>query len=72
MGDHISADGRVVARHPAAFCTVELDDGRTVQARLAGRLQQRHMPRVVTGDRVAVRFSPHDADFAQVYWRHRP
>lgn len=69
--EHVRATGTVTARHAAAHCTVTLDNGTAVRARLSGKLQQKHMPRVIQGDRVEVRFSPTDLSHGQVWWRHK-
>jgi translation initiation factor IF-1 len=49
---------------------VELDNGHTVLAHLAGKMRK-HFIRVLPGDRVVVELSPYDLTRGRITYRYR-
>ncbi|MBX5444351.1 MAG: translation initiation factor IF-1 [Sphaerobacter sp.] len=66
----MTAEGRVVEALPNAMFTVELDNGHTVLAHLAGKMRK-HFIRVLPGDRVVVELSPYDLTRGRITYRYR-
>ena len=67
--DAILVEGVVVEKFPSGMFSVQLDDGSTVLAHLAGKLR-RHRIRVLQGDRVTVELSPYDLTKGRIVYRH--
>lgn len=66
----IALEGVVVEALPNAFFKVELANGHTVLARIAGRLD-RNSIRIVPHDRVVVEVSPYDLTRGRITYRNR-
>lgn len=67
--DAILVEGVVVEKFPSGMFSVQLDDGSTVLAHLAGKLR-RHRIRILQGDRVTVELSPYDLTKGRIVYRH--
>jgi len=68
--DAITVEGRVAEALPNAMFRVELDNGHTVLAHLAGKMRK-HFIRVLPGDRVVVELSPYDLTRGRIPYRYR-
>lgn len=68
--DAITVDGKVVEALPNAMFTVELDNGHSVLAHLAGKMRTNYI-RVLPGDRVTVELSPYDLSRGRITFRNR-
>jgi len=68
--DAITIDGRVVEALPNAMFTVELENGHSVLAHLAGKMRKNYI-RVLPGDRVIVELSPYDLTRGRITYRYR-
>ena len=55
---------------PSTTFRVELDNGHSVLATLAGKMRQFRI-RVLTGDRVTVEMSPYDLTRGRITFRHK-
>jgi len=55
---------------PSTTFSVELDNGHTVLAHIAGRLR-RHRIKILPGDRVDVEVSPYDLTKGRIVYRYR-
>lgn len=64
----IRARGEVVQVLPDSMFRVRLDNGHMALCVVSGRMR-RHFIRVVTGDRVAVEFSPYDLSRGRIVYR---
>ena len=68
--DLIKFDGIVVDVFAGGKFQVELDNGKVVTARIAGKMRQHHI-RVIRGDRVTVGLSPYDISHGLILSRER-
>jgi translation initiation factor IF-1 len=68
--DKIEAEGVVVEALPNAMFRVELENGHSVLAYLAGRMKKYYI-RVLLGDRVRVELSPYDLTRGRIVYRHK-
>lgn len=68
--DLIKVDGVVSDSLSASQFSVTLKDGRTVTAKLSGRLRRFHI-RVLVGDRVTVGVSPYDVTHGLILTREK-
>ena len=62
--------GSIKQVFPSATFSVELDNGHTILAHIAGRLR-RHRIRILPGDRVDVEISAYDLTKGRIVYRHR-
>jgi translation initiation factor IF-1 len=62
--------GTVRQIYPSTTFSVELENGHTVLAHLAGRLR-RHRIKILLGDRVECEMSPYDLSKARIVYRYR-
>jgi translation initiation factor IF-1 len=62
--------GKVVEKFKAGMFSIELDAGKTVLARLAGRLRRNRI-KVMNGDRVSLELSPYDLTKGRITYRHK-
>jgi translation initiation factor IF-1 len=62
--------GTVRQIYPSTTFAVELENGHTVLAHLAGRLR-RHRIKILLGDRVDLEMSPYDLSKARIVYRYR-
>lgn len=68
--DAIAVDGKVLDALPNAMFRVELDNGHSVLAHLAGKMRTNYI-RVLPGDRVTVELSAYDLTRGRITYRHR-
>jgi translation initiation factor IF-1 len=68
--DAIEVMGKVVEKFKAGMFSIELDAGKTVLARLAGRLRRNRI-KVMNGDRVSLELSPYDLTKGRITYRHK-
>ncbi len=66
--DKLIVEGTVVEALPNATFKVELDNGHTLLAHLAGRMR-RYYIRVLLGDRVRVEMTPYDMERGRIIYR---
>jgi translation initiation factor IF-1 len=66
----IEVAGSIKQVFPSATFSVELDNGHTILAHIAGRMR-RHRIRILPGDRVDVELSPYDLTKGRIVYRHR-
>jgi translation initiation factor IF-1 len=59
MRDPVEVEGTVLELLPRALCRVELESRRRVTAHYSGDIRKNFI-RILVGDRVRVRLSPHD------------
>jgi translation initiation factor IF-1 len=62
--------GTVMQVHPSTLFSVELENGHTILAHIAGRLRRHHI-RLVLGDRVELEISPYDLTKGRIVYRYR-
>ncbi|MDP9025887.1 MAG: translation initiation factor IF-1 [Candidatus Eremiobacteraeota bacterium] len=62
--------GTVRQIYPSTTFAVELENGHTVLAHLAGRLR-RHRIKILLGDRVDLEMSPYDLTKGRIVYRYR-
>jgi translation initiation factor IF-1 len=62
--------GTVRQIYPSTTFAVELENGHTVLAHLAGRLR-RHRIKILLGDRVDLEMSPYDLSKGRIVYRYR-
>jgi translation initiation factor IF-1 len=55
---------------PSTTFSVELDNGRTILAHIAGRLRRHHI-KILPGDSVDVEISPYDLTKGRIVYRYR-
>jgi translation initiation factor IF-1 len=55
---------------PSTTFSVELDNGHTILAHIAGRLRRHHI-KILPGDRVDVEISPYDLTKGRIVYRYR-
>ena len=70
MKDAIEVDGVIKEAMSNGFYAVEIANGHTVLARLAGKMTQGHI-RVQTMDKVRVQLSVYDLTRGRIVWRFR-
>ena len=68
--DAIEVEGTVTEVLPNATFRVELENGHTVLATIAGKMR-RFRIRVLQGDRVTVEVSPYDLSRGRITFRHK-
>jgi translation initiation factor IF-1 len=68
--DSITLEGTVTEVLPNATFRVELENGHTVLATIAGKMR-RFRIRVLQGDRVTVEVSPYDLSRGRITFRHK-
>ncbi|MDH4130804.1 MAG: translation initiation factor IF-1 [Gemmatimonadota bacterium] len=68
--DSITLEGTVTEVLPNATFRVELENGHTVLATIAGKMR-RFRIRVLQGDRVTVDVSPYDLSRGRITFRHK-
>lgn len=68
--EKIAVDGEVTEALPNLMFRVELDNGHSVLAHMAGRMRRARI-RVNPGDRVRVEVSPYDLTRARLIYRLR-
>ena len=68
--DAIEVRGTVVEKFRAGMFAIEIDAGKTVLARVAGRLRRNRI-KIMTGDRVSLELSPYDLTKGRITYRHR-
>lgn len=68
--DAIVLEGTVTEVLPNATFRVELENGHTVLATIAGKMR-RFRIRVLQGDRVTVEVSPYDLSRGRITFRHK-
>lgn len=61
--------GTVVETLPGATFRVELENGHTIIAHMAGRMRK-HYIRIVPGDKVTVELTPYDLSKGRITFRH--
>jgi translation initiation factor IF-1 len=62
--------GTIKQVFPSTTFAVELENGHTVLAHIAGRLR-RHRIKILLGDRVELEMSPYDLTKARIIYRYR-
>ena len=62
--------GTIKQIFPSTTFSVELENGHTILAHIAGRLR-RHRIKVLPGDRVDVEMSPYDLTKGRIVYRYR-
>lgn len=62
--------GTIKQVYPSTTFAVELDNGHTILAHIAGRLR-RHRIKILPGDRVDVEISPYDLTKGRIVYRYR-
>lgn len=65
----IELDGTVVETLPGATFRVELENGHTIIAHMAGRMRKYYI-RIVPGDKVTVELTPYDLTKGRITYRH--
>jgi translation initiation factor IF-1 len=68
--ESITLEGTVMEVLPNATFRVELENGHTVLATIAGKMR-RFRIRVLQGDRVTVEVSPYDLSRGRITFRHK-
>jgi translation initiation factor IF-1 len=66
----IEVVGNIKQVFPSATFAVELENGHTILAHIAGRMR-RHRIRILPGDRVDIELSPYDLTKGRIVYRHR-
>lgn len=66
----LEVSGTITQVFPSTTFAVELENGHTVLAHIAGRLR-RHRIRILPGDRVELEMSPYDLTKARIVYRYR-
>ena len=65
----IELSGRVIETLPGTKFKVELENGHTIMAHMAGRMRK-HYIRIVPGDEVTVELTPYDLTKGRITYRH--
>lgn len=65
----IELNGTVVETLPGATFKVELENGHTIIAHMAGRMRKYYI-RIVPGDKVTVELTPYDLTKGRITYRH--
>lgn len=68
--ESVELEGVVTDVLPSTTFRVELDNGHSVLATLAGKMRRFHI-RVLVGDRVKVEVSPYDLTRGRITFRHK-
>lgn len=68
--DLIKVEGVISESFSSSQYAVTLKDGRTIKAKLSGRLRRFHI-RVIVGDRVTLGLSPYDITHGLILTRER-
>jgi translation initiation factor IF-1 len=66
----IILEGKIVDTLPNAMFRVQLENGHTVLAYLAGKMRKYYI-RVLLGDKVRVEMSPYDLTRGRIIYRHK-
>ena len=67
--DIIETKGIVVEPLPNTKFKVELEDGREIEAYLAGKMRK-HFIKILPGDEVTIHFSPYDMTKGRIVYRN--
>ena len=65
----IELKGTIVETLPSAQFKVELENGHTITAHVAGKMRK-HYIRIVPGDSVTVELTPYDLTKGRITYRH--
>lgn len=65
----IELSGKVIETLPGTKFKVELENGHTIMAHMAGRMRK-HYIRIVPGDEVTVELTPYDLTKGRITYRH--
>ena len=68
--DAVEVEGKIVELLPNAMFRVELANGHSALAHIAGRMRL-HFIRILPGDRVLIEMSPYDLTKGRIVFRHR-
>jgi len=68
--DMIKIDGIVTQSLSGGQFSVQLEDGRTIPAKLSGRIRKFHI-KVLVGDKVTLGFSPYDLTHGLILSREK-
>ncbi len=66
--DVIELEGTIVQALPGAQFKVELDNGHTIMAHVAGKMRKYYI-RIVPGDKVTVELTPYDLEKGRITYR---
>ena len=64
----IELDGTITEALPGAKFRVELDNGHTIMAHVAGKMRKYYI-RIVPGDKVTVELTPYDLEKGRITYR---
>jgi len=67
--DRLEFDGQVREALPNTLFRIDLDDGREVLAKLAGKMRIYHI-KVIPGDKVKVEMTPYDDKKGRITYRY--
>ncbi len=67
--DTIEVMGTVVEPLPNAQFKVELEDGRTINAHLSGKMRMNYI-KILPGDQVTIQLSTYDLEKGRITYRH--
>ncbi|HEX9594572.1 MAG TPA: translation initiation factor IF-1 [Candidatus Saccharimonadales bacterium] len=65
----IELSGKVIETLPGTKFKVELENGHTITAHMAGRMRKYYI-RIVPGDEVTVELTPYDLTKGRITYRH--
>lgn len=65
----IELAGKVIETLPGTKFRVELENGHTIIAHMAGRMRK-HYIRIVPGDQVTIELTPYDLTKGRITYRH--
>ena len=68
--DVIELEGIVVDALPNAMFTVDIGNGHTILAHMAGKLRMNFI-KILPGDKVTVQMSPYDLTQGRITWRSK-
>ena len=68
--DVIEMNGKVTEVLPNAFFRVELENGHSILAHVAGKMRKFFI-KIIQGDSVTVQLSPYDLERGRITFRHR-
>ncbi len=66
--EKIEVEGEVVEALPSTMFRVQLEDGRSILAKISGKMRK-HYIRILPGDRVKVELSPYDLTRGRITFR---
>jgi translation initiation factor IF-1 len=66
----LEVSGSIRQVFPSTTFSVELDNGHTILAHIAGRLRRHHI-KILPGDHVDVEISPYDLTKGRIVYRYR-